>query len=494
MHTAHVNIILKSFDGDPNDKAIQERALQGFPIGTCISIADHPNLLPDIAAKEHIWMAAGPLRDGQYEGTDWNTITPLDGVLIEAMRRYEAVFMTMITRYAHERDIPYDERKRQYFDHLRFWNHELEARNIEFVLMNHPPHQCYDWVLYGLCKLKGIPVLYLERNLTVDAMFLVEDWEESTTDLRDRLQELRREYADPAKPVPLSQHYEAYWKQYREQKPLPWYKPVQPDPGKQNLLRRWVRPALKTLFRNPRKFFSSIISGAFWSRKLEQHRVLHFYDRHTSTPDLSQPYVYVPLHYQPEATTWPQAGAFGDQERVVQMLAACLPPGIRILVKEHPMQGEVCRSKAFYRSLLDLPSVIFVPKSTNTFELISRSVAVASGVGSAIFEAMMRNQPSFMFGFYFYQYAPGVYPIRTLKDCQEAVRKIFVDKERHTEREIRLFLRATEECATPFALSKRPPEPGDPYTEEEKVGLMGDFIARRIRKMIDRKAIGQPRK
>src|SRR3989344_5768002 len=221
-----MNIILKSFDGHPVDKAILERALREISIGTCISIANTKTFLPTIDAREHIWMPAEPLRKGEYP-INWNEIAPLDQPLIESMRGCEALFMTMIERYSRGNDMPYAKRRQQYFAHLRYWNHELTARKIDFVLMNHVPHQCYDFVIECLCKLKGIPTLYLER-LVIDTMLLIEDWRHPAADIRDRFQELRKEHAHGTAPIPLSDAFEYYVGHYKSKKPAPWYKPALP--------------------------------------------------------------------------------------------------------------------------------------------------------------------------------------------------------------------------------------------------------------------------
>ena len=446
------------------------------------SLVNPNQILTRLKSKEYTEMDARKVRQGQYPDVDWSTITPLDEELIERMRHAEGMFMNSISKYAITRDIPYKERQRQYYDHLRFWNHTLTTRKIDFVLMNHVPHQCYDYVIYMLCKLKGIKTLYLERNVTVDAIYLVEDWEEGATDMRDRLEQLKREYADPATPVPLSDNYEYYFNYYRtKQAPKPWYQLHQEDPGEQSFVQRWWKNALRLLLKNPLGFASALLSRKVWSHKLRQHHTLHFYNDHTREPDLTVPYVYVALHRQPEASTIPLAGVYVDQELIVQMLAACLPPDVRIYVKEHPMQTERWRTLEFYQKLLAVPNVSFVPKTTDTFDLIDKSLAVVSATGSAIFEAILRQKASLMFGHYFYQYGPGVYRIRTLEDCKRAVAAIPEGRQSHEVRDVRLFLKAIDESATPAM--RIPGSPIEIYSDEEKCVMAGAYLEKRMWRM-----------
>ncbi|MFH0851961.1 MAG: hypothetical protein V1876_04405, partial [Candidatus Peregrinibacteria bacterium] len=439
-----------------------------------------------------IWLPGAPLREGHFfETVDWNQTLPLDEEIVERMRHCECVFMRMIRKYAHKMgyarsaDIPYDERRRQYLFHLRYWNDLLETKRINLVLMYHIPHQCYDYVLYNLCKIKQIPTLHLDHLLMIDAMFAVEDWEESVTDIRDTLQKLRGEHGDPQKPVSLSKNYEYYFDYYRGKQPAPWYNLPKSTYAESSFLRKWWRKALKVAIRNPAKFLSAVLSPQFWSRKLREHGIVRFYDRHVQVPDLREPYIYLALHCQPEASTIPEAGAFMDQELIVQLIAAHLPKGIAIYVKEHPTQGERYRSVEFYEALLAIPSVTFIPKEMDTYALIDGAVAVATATGTVGFEAVLRQKPVLMFGHFFFQYGPGVYPIRTSEDCKHAIEQIMERKESHSIRDIRLFLKAVDECATPYpGLVKSPFEE---YTKEQKADLVGAMIERKIRSIFERR-------
>ncbi|MDD5041839.1 MAG: hypothetical protein PHX87_00590 [Candidatus Peribacteraceae bacterium] len=488
-----INVILKSFESTETDRMMVERAFRNTKLGTCISINNDRQFLPALDAQEHIWLPGAPLREGSFFRTvDWNTLLPLDEEIIESMRHCESIFMRMIRKYAHKMgyahsgDIPYDERKRQYLYQLRYWNDLLETKHIDLVLMYHIPHQCYDFVLYNLCKIKGIPTLHLDHLLMMDAMFAVEDWEDSVTDIRDTLQKLREEYADPQKPVPLSKNYEYYFDYYRSKKPAPWYRLPRSTYAEPSFLKKWWKKALKVAIRKPVQFFSAVLSPSFWARKLREHTIPRFYDRHVQVPDLSKPFIYLALHCQPEASTIPEAGAFMDQELIAELIAACLPEGISLYVKEHPTQGERYRSVEFYQSLLAIPSVTLIPKETDTYALIDSSLAVATATGTVGFESVMRQKPVLMFGHFFFQYGPGVYNIRTSEDCKCAIEEIMQQKEPRSVHDIRLFLKAIDECATPYP-SKAPDAEEEKFSDEEKAEFVGAMLERKIRSVLERR-------
>lgn len=172
-----------------------------------------------------------------------------------------------------------------------------------------------------------------------------------------------------------------------------------------------------------------------------------FYEEHAYEPDLSQKYIYLPLHYQPEATTSPLAGVFVNQLLIVQLLAYAIPEDFFIYVKEHPMQTGFYRSIEFYKSLLNIPKVKLVPRNYNSFRLIENCVAVATATGTAGWEALFRKKPVLMFGHHFYQHAYGVFQISSLEDCQTAINQI-INKEVKPELEhIEMFLKALEKIA-----------------------------------------------
>jgi hypothetical protein len=170
-------------------------------------------------------------------------------------------------------------------------------------------------------------------------------------------------------------------------------------------------------------------------------------------------FIYVPLHLQPECTTTPMAGAFVEQQLMVQLLAAAAPADVLIYVKEHPMQdkyGVVSRSESFYQDLLDIPNVRLVPRGTSTYDLMKNCAAVSTATGAAGWEGLFRNKPYLMFGHHVYQYAPGVLRVSNLQNCRRALTVIFTERYAPEIGELRLFLKAVEETAIRgFSLNER---------------------------------------
>lgn len=472
-----VNILLKAFDGPPYVPMIKA-AFRDRDVGTCFYVTNKPDPAPDIPAQRIVWVPANDLRTARYPDVDWNAIPPLDAPLIDAMRECEATFLFMLERYAVRGDIPLAERKRQYLKHLQYWNYMLDKEKIGLYLLNHIPHQCFDYVMYELCRHKGIPTYNLERSYIVDGVFMIRDFKRSAEQLIPALEHLRKEYADPSKEIPLSESYETFYKAQTTNAKYEWLTlaPAK-DLRKRNLIARWGKKLLDLLRNKPLQFVKTIVSPYVWSRKMAQYRATRYYESLTKEPDLSVPYIYAPLHMQPEASTCPMAGAYASQELMIQLIAAHAPPEVRIYVKEHPMQTELCRSEEFYRSMSSISSVTFIPRDSDTYALSQHAMAVAIPTGTAGFEALFRQTPVLMFGQRFFRYAPGVHLIRTAEDCKRAMKEIFEEKKRPSLRDLRLFLRAVEDCTVPY--EGGPEKPGQ-ASRLERARVVGEMMRKEL--------------
>lgn len=107
------------------------------------------------------------------------------------------------------------------------------------------------------------------------------------------------------------------------------------------------------------------------------------------------------LHYQPEMNTVPEAGFYCDQFQAIKKIAASLPDGVSLWVKEHPTSFQYSdrrwRPKGFYRRLIKLPNVHICSAEDGAFDLIDLSCFVASISGSCLLEALARGKPAITF-------------------------------------------------------------------------------------------------
>jgi len=138
--------------------------------------------------------------------------------------------------------------------------------------------------------------------------------------------------------------------------------------------------------------------------------------------DLSQKYIYVPLHNQPEMSTSALGGKYRDQALLIEDLARDLPEGWKILVKENPRQGAYARGPMFFHRLSRIPCVEFVPSNTNTHALSKNAQFVASVSGTVGWEAIRQGTPAMVFGAAWYGSFEGVVKYQAGLDFEEIAR------------------------------------------------------------------------
>lgn len=456
-----------------------------FEFAAIISHGKEPEYLARIPTEHQEWFPSNEVRGCEYPHVDWNSLTPLDPLLIEKMRPCEIVFMDMVSRLEWKRQISYIQRKDWYLKHLRFWSDYLERNRINLYISAWIPHEIPDIIIYHLCKLKGIPVLYSYTSTMRDVSFFAHSVEEPALRLPEKYQELLSKYKNAKSPadIPLRPNFEETYAALTLKEGLP--------PPLQGIVppMHWERVRQTSPFTLLKKGFAYLTPsgiarafGAFGRWRSIRARNA-FYNAHISKADMSVPFVYLALHFQPEASTVPMAGGFAEQYLMAEILDATLPEGIVIYLKEHPRESSyLTRDVNYYKRLLSLPKVRLIGRDVDTFELRERCVAIATASGSVGFEGLFRAKPVFMFGFRFYQSAPGIYHIRTLEDMKRAVQSVFVKKELPDLLLSRIFLKAMEETCVHATLN-----PWDhkvtKISDEEHIRLNAEAILRELNEL-----------
>lgn len=435
-----------------------ERVMAETPFEFCASVSCKRHMYSGISEENQPWLDSSKARYAVYEGVDHSALMPLDEELITRMRDCEATFMYMVTRHEYARTVSYLKRKQIYLRHVRFWNDFIENNNINVMIGSCLPHEIPDYIIYSLCKIKGIPTVYSHATPITDTAFMQDDIEESAIQIKKRLDELHTEKVEE---VTLSEELEEYCqKQTRPEGKFTIVYSVGP--------RGPIAAFKKRILSAPGSFFhwiGTLFSVPVWLRRLRKisveialMRMRKFYDRHSVEPDFTKKYIYFPLQYQPECSTCPMAGAFVDQQLSVHLLSRTAPDDVLIYVKEHPRQrkqGIVGRNMDFYKEIAAMSNVRLMHHKANTFKLREHASGVATGTGTAGLEALFRSKPVFMFGHTFYQYAPCVFSIHTKQDAEAAMKKVFRDGVKPAPQEVRLFIKAIEDTRMHAAITER---------------------------------------
>jgi hypothetical protein len=198
-------------------------------------------------------------------------------------------------------------------------------------------------------------------------------------------------------------------------------------------------------------------------------------------PDLTNPFIFFPLHMQPEESTLPRGGVFVDQLEIVRLSAASLPDGVFLYVKEHVAywgrkhwEGmEEARSREYYDTITALKNVRLINHEYNSLELIKKCLAVVAITGTAGFEALFMGIPVLVFADPIYSIFPGAFRIRSDEDCKAAIKRIMNGDVQISTRDLRMAIKAVE----PFMVTI-------PYKDKGFIDCGGETVSENDRAML----------
>jgi len=384
---------------------------------------------------------------------------PVDQAVLEELSFHQTIALWMMDRMDPGHCFSLAERMRHWRRLLAYWGGVLRRLKPDLVVFPESPHAIYDYAIYALCAQLGVRMVHFHKAPPLRLVFPLERFESEypqvakayaqalerpTREGMELSVDAQRELARINSPAQAPEPYWMQWQTDRARSQPPWW-------------RRWLGMA-----RHPERLVNSVrrgiafltdpapanylklrdqdlersyIGGLAWRRHRAQAQrrnqaLRRYYESRCRPPDLSRPFIFVPLHYQPEKTTSPDGGVFVDQYLMVEMLSRSLPQGWRILVKEHGShflffyRGCYSRSPVFYDDLASLPQVELLPVSTPAATLISAAQAVAVVTGTAGWEAVVLGKPALIFGHPWYKGCEGAFHVQTMDALSDAIEKI----------------------------------------------------------------------
>lgn len=141
--------------------------------------------------------------------------------------------------------------------------------------------------------------------------------------------------------------------------------------------------------------------------------------------DVTKPFVYLPLHQEPERSLLIAAPFYTNQIETIRHVAKSLPVGFMLYVKEHPTQGPArgWRPISVYKELLKIPNVTLIHPSLPSKELIKNCSLVITIGGTSCFEAAFYQKPSIMFADLDYKLLPSVHKLSSLEELPSTIKK-----------------------------------------------------------------------
>ena len=365
------------------------------------------------------------------------------------------------------------ERQRHFRKLLKSWIAIFDQLEIDAVVSAVVPHRVFDYVMYIICKHKNIPFISFRNsafsNRIVPLTDIYEIDEKITLDYRTALAKKNEVDFFDVIPNDIIETLEKVKQDYSVAEPVYMKNHIIANRRDSSIF-GISQKFIKRVFNNREKFIGknkylakgiptyskkkghSIESSNYTILELARKKLKSnsykrklktYYESLVTTPDYNKPYIFLPLHYQPEMTSNPSGDIFVDQILCVDVLASNSPDHL-IYIKEHKAQfyaqteGHTSRIKEFYDDLLKYPNVRLIPLETDTFDLITNSKAVATVTGTSGWEAMVKGKPVIIFGLSWYEKYDGVLKIID----QEASKKIssFIDGYSFDERKLLTYL------------------------------------------------------
>jgi len=136
-----------------------------------------------------------------------------------------------------------------------------------------------------------------------------------------------------------------------------------------------------------------------------------------------KPFLYLPLHQEPERSLLLAAPKFTDQIKTIKEVSKNLPENYELYVKEHPTQGPArgWRDISFYEEIINTPNVkLFHPNFDSRILLQNCEIVVSVG-GTSSFEAAFFGKPSIIFADLGYSIIPSVKKLNSYDELKDGI-------------------------------------------------------------------------
>ncbi|NOY87395.1 MAG: hypothetical protein GXP52_08855 [Deltaproteobacteria bacterium] len=309
------------------------------------------------------------------------------------------IFMDMYSRVSLSSGKPVQELKHIFHIYVDYFLHLIVGNKVDVVILSGPPVFGPDYILYRVAKALKIKVIITYQSFFPNRFFYVKSLDDFGifNDVSSE-QDTRR--------ISLPKGFR---KDYIYMKNI---KPVRHH-CRSSLVADLLQLA------NSRKRKPMSLSGVF-----QKYQACCEFRRFQSKTEvkhvnLDVPFVYFPLHLQPELTTSALGGEFADQLSAIERLRVLIPDSWEIYVKENPKQKYRQRGMYFYTRLARIPGTTLLSRNIDTYSLIEKAKFTAVISGSAGWETICGGKSVLVFGRPWYLSLPGVVRYREGVELKE---------------------------------------------------------------------------
>lgn len=136
---------------------------------------------------------------------------------------------------------------------------------------------------------------------------------------------------------------------------------------------------------------------------------------------LNEKYFFYPFHLEPEASVlYLGGGIYKNQVKLIENIAASLPAGYYLYVKDHPHEYAY-REAVDYKRLMQIPNLRLLTQTLSAKSIIDKSCGVITLNGTAGFEALLMGKQVYCFGQNLYSFMSRVHRINHIKELQSTI-------------------------------------------------------------------------
>lgn len=369
--------------------------------------------------------------------SEYKSAAPFSRSMLETIKKYEPMALSITRRDTNFDIYTVEEARDEYYTSLKFWYGVIIEHKISHICFSYVPHTTHEFSIYVMAKALQIPML-LFTITTIPHVFV---YGNSLSKIGDGI---RDTYLNAAK-GDLGRTENIFIRKYLDRMlynnqnykfDLIDHKniPIKKSADEYFRFVRLHTLGLKVIHQIKSILQRDKIEIKLGAKELEKtikayasmkrQYSLKYYNKIAITPEYIKPYVYYPMHMQPESTVTPGGGIYENQLFAIELLAAAAKAnGIELLVKEHFVQPK--RDKLFYDTLQEMDNVKLVKTGEPSDKLIKNCVAVASLTGSCILEGILKGKPVLVFGeIYYWKGLPGAYEINSVEQCAEILASV----------------------------------------------------------------------
>ena len=296
-------------------------------------------------------------------------------------------FMDMFSRVPNAYTMSYQEYKNIFNLYYDYFSYILHTKKIELLTYYMLPHFGSDYILYLLAKEMGLKQILIYQSLEPNRFFYV-------TNLEDygKFEEIKPLFDFEYKKIPQKAEKKLFYMKNIKIKHRSCLVNYFKNLG------RWIyRKHGYMSFLGFNKLFLDCLAFKKNYKRFAKKEV-----------DLTKPFVYFPLQWQPELTTSTLGGIYKDQLLAIERLRDLIPKEWKIYIKENPKQLGMYRGEYFFKRLSKIENTVYVSKEVNTYDLLHNSQFVATITGTVGWEAISAGKKALIFGKAWYERLPGI--------------------------------------------------------------------------------------